>query len=170
MSSYFAFGGINQCIGRGASVSSASSTLLTATTRNVINASFLSPFPINSRGFGLANANGNSKFYGYPSALQGLFGAGAIQNSSTVIIKKAGLPGLTPRFDNTAESLLVGLLLNLIAYAKGDETGKIEANLWEVKPGNYSLNTIVIFLRARVTVVDKYEISDFPNAINPNDY
>lgn len=40
-----------------------------------------------------------------------VFGAGATQTANTITINKADLPGLTAAATNTAESLVVGLLL-----------------------------------------------------------
>ncbi len=42
-----------------------------------------------------------------------VFGSGASQNSTTLTIAKADLPGLTASANNTAESLVVGLVLLL---------------------------------------------------------
>ncbi|WGV23366.1 hypothetical protein [Halotia branconii] len=43
--------------------------------------------------------------------LTAVFGANATQTSTTITISKADLPGLTASANNTAESLLVGLVL-----------------------------------------------------------
>lgn len=43
--------------------------------------------------------------------LQTIFGAGASQTSTQIIINKADLPGLTPAANNRADQLLVGVLL-----------------------------------------------------------
>jgi archaellum component FlaF (FlaF/FlaG flagellin family) len=43
--------------------------------------------------------------------LQNLFGASATQTATTLTIAKADLTGLTPSANNTAESLLVAILL-----------------------------------------------------------
>lgn len=45
-----------------------------------------------------------------PTLVQ-LFGAGATQDATTLTIHKADLPRLTPSANNTAESLLTGILL-----------------------------------------------------------
>jgi hypothetical protein len=44
-------------------------------------------------------------------SLIAVFGTNATQTATDLIIKKADLPGLTPLATNTAESLLVGVLL-----------------------------------------------------------
>ncbi|MBE9213712.1 hypothetical protein IQ247_13730 [Plectonema cf. radiosum LEGE 06105] len=48
--------------------------------------------------------------------LQDVFGANAIQDEFTLTITKADLTGLTATANNTAESLLVGLLLKARSY------------------------------------------------------
>jgi hypothetical protein len=60
--------------------------------------------------------------------LQQVFGAGATQTATLLTINKADLPGLTALASNTAESLLVGLIV--IWLANLTETARIsdEAN------------------------------------------
>jgi hypothetical protein len=48
--------------------------------------------------------------------LQDVFGANATQNGTTLTITKADLTGLTASSNNTAESLLVALILKAFAY------------------------------------------------------
>lgn len=43
--------------------------------------------------------------------LADIFGVGATQDASTITIPKSSLPRLTPSANNTAESLLVGIVL-----------------------------------------------------------
>ena len=61
------------------------------------------------------------------NTLQQLFGANAAQDAATLVIRKFDLPGLTPSSNNTAESLLVALLLQASEEFEGllvDETGE----------------------------------------------
>jgi hypothetical protein len=51
--------------------------------------------------------------------LADLFGEGATQNSSTLTIKKSDLYGLSPRGDNSAESLLAAILLRASTLFSG---------------------------------------------------
>ncbi|MBD2243223.1 hypothetical protein H6G26_06205 [Nostoc sp. FACHB-888] len=44
-------------------------------------------------------------------SLTDIFGAGAMQDATSITIQKAALPRLNPNSSNTAESLLVGILL-----------------------------------------------------------
>lgn len=58
--------------------------------------------------------------------LQQLFGTNAVQDNQSLVIRKSDLPGLTPSANNTAESLLVAILLQAWYEFEGllvDETG-----------------------------------------------
>ena len=50
-----------------------------------------------------------------PSLVQ-IFGDNAIQSASTITISKADLPGLTPSANNSAESLIVGIILKAMQH------------------------------------------------------
>lgn len=52
-------------------------------------------------------------------SLNQLFGEGATQTPTMLTISKAGLVGLTASANNTAESLLVGILLTALANFQG---------------------------------------------------
>ncbi|MBH8561648.1 hypothetical protein I8748_05550 [Nostoc sp. CENA67] len=54
--------------------------------------------------------------------LQQLFGVNAIQDSQTLVIQKSDLSVLTPRSDNTAESLLTAILLKSLENFEGTLT------------------------------------------------
>ena len=61
------------------------------------------------------------------NTLQQLFGANATQDGQTLTIHKTDLPRLTPKANNTAESLLVAILLQAWGEFEGllvDETGE----------------------------------------------
>ncbi|MBH8575459.1 hypothetical protein I8752_21090 [Nostocaceae cyanobacterium CENA369] len=61
-----------------------------------------------------------------PLTLTQIFGAGATQDSQYLVIPKSDLPGLTPSSNNTAESLVVALLLKALENFEGvltDENG-----------------------------------------------
>lgn len=61
------------------------------------------------------------------NTLQQLFGANATQDNQSLVIRKSDLPGLTPSVNNTAESLLVAILLQSWGEFEGllvDETGE----------------------------------------------
>lgn len=52
--------------------------------------------------------------------LEQLFGSGSIQDELTLRIQKTSLTGLTPSLENTAESLLVGILLRARVNFEGE--------------------------------------------------
>ncbi|WP_414579598.1 hypothetical protein [Anabaena sp. CCY 9402-a] len=59
--------------------------------------------------------------------LQELFGVNAIQDDQVLVITKPDLPLLTPQSNNTAESLLVAILINALEKFQGfieDEQGQ----------------------------------------------
>jgi hypothetical protein len=59
--------------------------------------------------------------------LQQLFGTAALQDATTLVIHKSDLPGLTPNANNSAESLLIAILLQAWNEFEGllaDETGE----------------------------------------------
>lgn len=53
-------------------------------------------------------------------SLNQLFGEGAFQDANTLIIQKASLLRFTPTANNTAESLLVAILITALANFKGE--------------------------------------------------
>jgi len=60
--------------------------------------------------------------------LEQLFGQGAIQDASILIIQKSSLPGLTASSSNRAEQLLTALILQAYQHFEGtltDEQGRI---------------------------------------------
>ncbi len=61
------------------------------------------------------------------NTLQQLFGVNATQDNQSLVIRKGDLPKLTPSANNTAESLLVAILLQAWYEFEGllvDETGE----------------------------------------------
>lgn len=52
-------------------------------------------------------------------SLTQLFGEGAFQNPTTIVIQKASLAKLTPTVNNSAESLLAAILITALANFKG---------------------------------------------------
>lgn len=57
-------------------------------------------------------------------SLAQLFGEGAYQDASVLIIQKSDLLRLTPKTVNTAESLLVGILITALSNFQGIITGE----------------------------------------------
>lgn len=61
-------------------------------------------------------------------SLNECFGDNASQNINTLVIHKSDLPGLMPTTNNTAESLVVGILLKILENFEGKittETGEV---------------------------------------------
>lgn len=52
-------------------------------------------------------------------SLAQIFGEGAFQDANTLVIQKASLLKLIPTANNTAESLLVGILITALSNFKG---------------------------------------------------
>jgi hypothetical protein len=55
-----------------------------------------------------------------PLSLEQIFGEGAVQNGSELIIQKNSLPLLSPLPENTASSLLVAIFLKLLENFQGE--------------------------------------------------
>ncbi|AFY34877.1 hypothetical protein [Calothrix sp. PCC 7507] len=55
-------------------------------------------------------------------SVQQLFGEGATQTLTTLTITKSSLPKLNPTSNNSAESLLVGILLKVLENFEGEIT------------------------------------------------
>ena len=91
-----------------------------------------------------------------PITLTDLFGSGATQNATSLTIQKSDLVGLTPSSSNTAESLLVAILVkasllfgayladengnpiitelkNVIGYDNSDLYEYLKVFIWELK-------------------------------------
>lgn len=117
-----------------------------------------------------------------------VFGKGATQNSTTVIIQKSSLPGLTPKANNKATGLLVALLLQANQQFEGnlsDSQGIVvtdqnnhpltynnrelyeKLNLWFWKKQylrNYVLNTFIldVFIKPPTELDTRFQ-ADFLN-------
>lgn len=55
----------------------------------------------------------------YNLSLNQLFGKGATQDDEYLVIQKSDLPGLTPNANNTAESLLAGIIIKALENFEG---------------------------------------------------
>jgi hypothetical protein len=55
-------------------------------------------------------------------SLSQCFGDNTLQNSNSLVIQKSDLPGLTPTTNNTAEELVVGILLKILENFEGSIT------------------------------------------------
>jgi hypothetical protein len=103
-------------------------------------------------------------------SLTAVFGAGATQNATDLIIKKADLPGLTASANNTAESLLAGIILkaetDLTTTARDADPDRNIA----IEPGFDSIayrGTTAYYQAQRQITLQKVNTSA---AIDPDDY
>lgn len=122
---------------------------------NAITTSIINVFPINT----LIN---------HQSVFQSIFGINARQDINQITIKKSDLIGLSPIASNTAESLLVGIIVNSLRIGVVNE--KINITLW----GKYiddekSNHQIIIDLLNLLNITD-YEYTNYLESINPMDY
>ncbi len=104
----------------------------------------------------------------YLTVFQAIFGLQAKQSLSTLIIQKNELIGLTVQANNTAESLLVSVLIRAI---NTETKNKISIYKWNTSFANSKIvNTIIFELLNVLTPVDIYELPELTNTINPMNY
>ncbi len=106
-----------------------------------------------------------------PNLFTLLFGVNALQNTNFLVIDKNDLTDLTPNNDNTAESLLVGLLYrNLINNTK-IQTPIVDFKYWGYGyNGNKKIDTIIISFYNLLPIANTYEIASYSNTVTPNNY
>ncbi|MBD2360045.1 hypothetical protein H6G36_02325 [Anabaena minutissima FACHB-250] len=56
------------------------------------------------------------------TTLEQLFGVNAAQDSQALVIQKSDLPSLTPNINNSAESLLIAIILQALENFQGEIT------------------------------------------------
>lgn len=119
-----------------------------------------------SSAFKAASVNFNN----YSTFFQLIFGVNTIQSSTLLTIKKADLAGIQVISNNTAESLLVALLLQMLAY-NNLNNNKLNAYKWGSSVSNNILtHTLIIELFNQLSPVNTYEIPEPDNLINPTNY
>lgn len=69
-----------------------------------------------------SSQHSQSHYQNYVPSLATFFGINAKQNEENLYINKSDLIGLSPKLDNTAESLLAALLLRVMKYASGQNS------------------------------------------------
>ena len=118
----------------------------------------------------LINSNfANSTFKNNLSAFQLIFGIDARQTSTAIRIPKSSLIKQLSA-NNTAESLLVALLLRLFAFTEYSND-KIYSYFWGTNISNGKVNhTLIIKLSNKLTPVDTYELPEINNFVNIGDY
>ena len=105
-----------------------------------------------------------------PNIFTLLFGDNATQNVSGIIINKNDLT-LTPKDENTGESLLVGILYRNLLNTKKIFTPKVDFEYWgRGFNDNQQIDTIIVSVYNPLPITDTYEISDYTSNVNPMDY
>ncbi|MFN6484629.1 MULTISPECIES: hypothetical protein [unclassified Nostoc] len=106
-----------------------------------------------------------------PNIFKALFGANAVQTATTLTIKKSDIPLLTPSNNNTAESLLVGLLSIVLNNKLVIEFNELTFTYQGYgKTEGKRIDTITIDIRNSLTPTNKYELPEINAVINPNNY
>lgn len=103
--------------------------------------------------------------------LQQVFGAGATQTATTLTITKADLPGLTALVGNTAESLLVGMVIiwltNLTETAR--ITDEVNRQIAVTDAGTDITAGIANDFMRRSYAISLYSLFTVPT-LDPDDY
>jgi hypothetical protein len=121
---------------------------------------------------GIIKLNGftteSSTFLNPLTPLQAYFGFDASQNENYIHIKKADLLGLTPKLNNTAESLLAGIINRLIT-AVGNKRSKITVSYWgAVIENGLITQTVEIKLYSPLLIIEDEVL--FIEIVFPMDY
>lgn len=105
--------------------------------------------------------------------LQQIFGAGATQSATELILSKADLTGLTASANNSAESLFVAILLKAKAYLT---TANYDANIDQsvvIETPGFNAQSLVTRnntqYRQYSETVNLYKV-DSSGAIDPDDF
>jgi len=106
-----------------------------------------------------------------PNLFSYFFGSSAVQTINSITIQKSDLPGLTRTVNNTAESLFVGLLCIALSGKNIVEFPGITFKYWGYgKDGNKRIDTVLVDIRNKLTVINTYEIQDITTTVDPDDY
>jgi hypothetical protein len=103
--------------------------------------------------------------------LQQVFGSNAVQDATTLTISKADLTGLTASANNTAESLLVALILKAETYLNDtNQANNIDqsVSITTATTPSFTNRNNVVYIRDSITVeIDKIAPT---LTIDPDDY
>ncbi|MUL39340.1 hypothetical protein [Gloeocapsopsis dulcis] len=112
------------------------------------------------------------EFHNYLSRFARFFGENAAQTATHLIIRKSDLPLITPSSNNTAESLVIALLLRVKDYESNDSISRISVELFKqefIVKNNVTLLQSIILVNFRVTAQYLYlEITNADVSITPN--
>lgn len=103
----------------------------------------------------------NGYFINYLSRLARFFGDNAKQTNTHLIIQKTDLPSLTPRLSNTAESLLIAVLLRVILYESNSLISTVTIDFFKTEYVQQTVNNILL-LRLFTLVVYSYPLPGYP--------
>ncbi|MCC5640546.1 hypothetical protein LC593_32900 [Nostoc sp. CHAB 5844] len=101
--------------------------------------------------------------------LQIYFGNGARQDSNYLYIKKSDLTGLTPLVNNSAESLLIALLLKNLDMTN-DVDDLITLTLFDTYVSENKIKNIILIQPSYLALTTNDELQDLPTSINPMNY
>ena len=125
----------------------------------------------------LDNSLNNSLGYyqDYLSTFARFFGASAKQTVTHIHIKKDELPELTPLINNSAESLIIALLLRVYLYESNSLLSKITSEIWKVEfirvgVQAYIRHILLIKLYLPLLYSVRDEAKDFGVVVQPNDF
>lgn len=118
----------------------------------------------------LATFSDSSTVFFEPPNFQAFFGFNAAQTATSLIINKSDLTGLTPLTNNTAESLLVGIINRILAGKHLVQFVHIDFKYWgHGVDGKKRIDTVLLYLYDK-----EYngigDISTLLTTVNPNDY
>lgn len=106
-----------------------------------------------------------------PNHFNFLFGNNGIQTNATVIIQKSDLIGLNPSVNNSAESLLVGILNKILGGRNKVEFPEITFTYWGYgHTEGMRIDTILIDFRNKLTTLNIYELPEISTIIDPDNY
>ncbi|MBD2503132.1 hypothetical protein [Anabaena azotica] len=102
---------------------------------------------------------------------QAIWGSNASQNASELNIKKTELPDLTSKLTNSSTSLLLGVINRLLINFPTNASVPVEAYIFSrYLDGNHEYIDIVIKCKARLSVIDGYEIQYFNDSFDPDNF
>jgi hypothetical protein len=116
---------------------------------------------------GIATKSPN--FQNLLSKSQIYLGFNATQNQNYLVFKKADLTGLTPTSNNTAESLLVGIVNRLIDTVKTDKRLEANVSYWGAFTQSGAVEKTIEIKFYNLLSIVEYEIQ-YSNVISPMDY
>lgn len=102
---------------------------------------------------------------------QAIWGINASQNITQLNLKKADLIGLTSKATNIPTALLLGVINRLLVNFPTITSVPVEAYIFSrYVDGDYEYVDIVIKCKAKLSVINGYEIQYFDNSFDPDNY